>query len=349
VLGLPARDAPSPHLAARYVVDGSLLRDGDRLTVSVRGRDPETGENVWATRLEGPLADLDALQREVVDRIVAELEPAVLRLEHVRCERARADAIAVWDLCKRAEHRVDCETSEDYARAVALFEEAVALDRGSSRAWAGLALAHGAAVYLGFVDDLRKTATSAQEAARTAMALAPHDFESQLSLGRSLALSLEDEAAVPYLEGALECDPSSTLAASTLAGALRRRGHAATAIPYYERCLRLSPHGPHVHHVHGGLSLAHLSAGDYEAALACARRAVEGDPVGGHGKALDFYPVVPASLALLGRIDEARAAWAEAGAHVSRDRLRHSARFTGEGLEALVEGLRLAGWDGRLE
>ena len=118
---------------------------------------------------------------------------------------------------------------------------------------------------------------------------------------------------MPYLEGALERDPSSALAAGTLAGALRRRGHAEAAIPLYERSIRLSPHGPRVHHAYGGLSLARLSEGDFEAALRCARRAVEGDPASGQGKALDFFPVIPACLALLGRIDEAKAAWAAAG------------------------------------
>ncbi len=349
VLGLSkAADGPAT-LGARYLIDGSVLRERDHITVTVRGRDPESGENIWATRLEGPADGLDALQAEAVERIVRELEPAVLRLEHVRAERDRADSIAVWDLCKRGEHGVDRETSRDYERAVSLFEEAIALDSGSSRAWSGLALAHGAAVYLGLVDDLRKTSKLAQQAAHRAVDLAPDGFASQLSLGRSLALSLEDEAAVPYLEGALERDPSSVLAASTLAGALRRRGYAEAAIPLYERCIRLSPRGPQVHHVYGGLALARLSAGDFEAALHCARRAVEGDSASGQGKALDFYPVIPASLALLGRIDEAKASWRAAGAHASRSRLRHSARFTGERLESLVEGLRLAGWDGKLD
>jgi adenylate cyclase len=349
VLGL-SDDADRPaKLGAHYVIDGSLLRERDRLSVTVRSRDPESGGHVWATRVEGPLDGLHALQAEVVERIVSELEPAVLRLEQVRAERDRADPIAVWDLCKRGEHRVDQETARDYERAISMFEEAVAIDPDSSRAWSGLALAHSAAVYLGLVEDLRKTSKRAQQAARRALALEPDGFDSQLSLGRSLALSREDAAAVPYLEGALERDPSSALAAGTLAGALRRQGHAEAAIDWYERCIRLSPQGPQVHHVYGGLSLARLSAGDFDGALRCAQRAVAGDPANGQGKVLDFYPVIPASLALLGRIEEAKAAWAAAGAHVSPLRMRHSARFTGERLEILAEGLRLAGWDGKLD
>lgn len=336
-------------LGARYVIEGSVLRDADRLAVTVRGRDAASGSNVWAARFERPLAELEEVQAEIVARILHELEPAILRLEQVRCERRRADAIAVWDLCKRAEHHVERETPDAYLRAVAQFEEALALDRASSRAWAGLALAHASALYLGLADDFRKVSRRAHECADMAMQLAPEDFESQLSLGRSLALTQEDEAALPHLERALELDPSSSIAANTFAGALRRRGHAVDAIPWYERCIRLSPRSPQLYHVHGGLSLAHLASGDHAEALRCARAAVAGDPADGRGKALDFYPIVPASLALLGRIEEARAAWDAAGEHASPQRMRHSARFTGAGLEALAAGLRLAGWNGKLD
>jgi len=101
--------------------------------------------------------------------------------------------------------------------------------------------------------------------------------------------------------------------------------------------------------VHGGYALAQLEVGNYEAALTHATQAVQGNAEDGGGKALDFYLVIPASLALLGRIDEAKAAWAEAGAHASRTRMRHSARYAGRHLAVLGEGLRLAGWDGRLD
>jgi hypothetical protein len=76
---------------------------------------------------------------------------------------------------------------------------------------------------------------------------------------------------------------------------------------------------------------------------------VRGNGADGGGQALDFYPIIPAALALLGRIDEAKAAWARAGEHVSRARMRHSARYAGRHLAVLAEGLRLAGWDGRLD
>lgn len=336
------------ELAAHYRVEGSVVREDERLILTLRVRDA-AGANVWATSIERPLAAMGELQREAVKRVVQELEPAVLRLEQVRVQRERADRIVVWDLCKRAEYELEAEDPGGYRRSVALFEEAIAVERDSARAWAGLALAHTAALYLGLVEDLRTTAGAAHAAATRAIELAPGEPETELAMGRTLALSLEDAAALPHLEKALEVDPSSSLCANTLAGALRRQGRFAEAIPYYQRSIRLSPRSRNLYHVYGGLSLAHLSAGDYEASLEWATRATRGDSADGRGKALDFYPVIPASLALLGRIDEARSAWAHAGEHISRPRMRHGARFTGQGLEALVEGLRLAGWDGRLD
>jgi adenylate cyclase len=349
VVALPADADPRERLGARYLVEGTLSREGGTLSVTVRCREAESGENVWANRYQRGVGEIAALQHELVAELIGELEPAVLRFDQTRSARRRADSIAVWELCKRAEHRLALETRAAYREAVTLFEDALTLDRSSDAAWSGLAFGHSAAVYLGLVDDLREVSGRAGDAARRALELAPDAFSSHFSLGRTLALSNEDAASLPVLHEALERNPSSAIAAHTLAGALRREGAAEAAIPWYERALRLSPRGADVYHAHGGFALAQLEVGDYEAALAHATQAVRGDEEHGGRKALDFYPVIPASLALLGRIDEAKAAWARAGAHASRTRMRHSARFAGRHLAVLAEGLRLAGWDGRLD
>lgn len=72
--------------------------------------------------------------------------------------------------------------------------------------------------------DLRTTTGAAHAAATRAIELAPGEPETEFARGRTLALSLEDAVALPDLEKALEVDPSSSLCANTLAGALRRQG-----------------------------------------------------------------------------------------------------------------------------
>jgi TolB-like protein/DNA-binding CsgD family transcriptional regulator/Tfp pilus assembly protein PilF len=349
VVALPGDADAGEQLGARYLVEGSVLREGETLTVTVRCREAESRANVWAHRYESGAGAIGALQHELVADLIDQLEPAVLRIIAMRAAQRQADAVAVWELRKRAEHRLALETRAAYQEAVRLFEEALALDRRSDAAWSGLALGHASAVYLGLVDDRRAAAGLASQAARRALELAPDAFSSHFSMGRALALSNEHAASLPELEEALERDPSSAIAAHTLAGALRREGAAEAAVPWYERALRLSPRGRDVYHVHGGYALAKLELGNYQAALDHATRAVRGNEADNSGQALDFYPIIPASLALLGRIDEAKAAWARAGEHVSRARMRHSARYAGSHLAVLAEGLRLAGWDGRLD
>ena len=349
VVALPSAADAAEQLGARYLVEGAVLREGDTLTVTVRCREAASRENVWAHRYETRVEAIAALQHELVADLIGQLEPAVLRIIEMRAAQRQADEVAVWELRKRAEHRLALETPAAYREAVTLFEEALSLDRRSDAAWSGLALGHASAVYLGLVEDRGAAAGLASQAARHALDLAPDAFSSHFSMGRALALSNEHAASLPVLEEALERDPSSAIAAHTLGGALRREGEAEAAIPWYERALRLSPRGRDVYHVHGGYALAQLEVGSYEAALNHATRAVRGKGEDGGGQALDFYPIIPAALALLGRIDEARAAWSRAGEHVSRARMRHGARYAGRHLAVLAEGLRLAGWDGRLD
>jgi TolB-like protein/DNA-binding CsgD family transcriptional regulator/Tfp pilus assembly protein PilF len=340
----PDRAGSGDPFDARYRVQGSVLWDDTQVRVTLRVSEGDGSEPVWAERFERPRTALADLQGEIIDRIVGELEPALVQLEQIRARRVRAEELAVWDYCKRAEFWIERETAEGHRDARALFERALEIAPGSAAAWAGLGLAHASEVYLGLAADLASSAQRAREASTRAIDLAPEDFAALLSLGRSLALSREDAAAVPHLEAALELDPSSSLTCSTLAGALRREGEFDRATPFYERAIRLSPRSTTAYHAWGGLALAHFAAERFAPALACARRAAESRP--SHAGGLDFYAVIPACLALLGRVDEARAAWRGAGARGSQSSMAHSARFVGKGLDRLYEGLRIAGWEG---
>jgi adenylate cyclase len=77
---LAAGDAGAEALNARYHVAGTVLREGDHVCLSLRVVDADSGEHVWADRLERPLHALQEMQQEIVERIAGELEPAVLRV-----------------------------------------------------------------------------------------------------------------------------------------------------------------------------------------------------------------------------------------------------------------------------
>ena len=53
----------------RYVLEGSVQRDQNRVRVNAQLIDRETGAHLWADRFEESLTDLFKLQDEVVARL----------------------------------------------------------------------------------------------------------------------------------------------------------------------------------------------------------------------------------------------------------------------------------------
>ena len=57
------------ELNVRYVLEGSVQRNGNRLRVNVQLIDAENGKHLWAERFEKPMADLFDMQDEIVSRL----------------------------------------------------------------------------------------------------------------------------------------------------------------------------------------------------------------------------------------------------------------------------------------
>ena len=61
------------ELGANFLVEGSARRAGDRVRVAVQLIDTETGAHVWTDRFDREIADIFALQDEMVGAVVARL------------------------------------------------------------------------------------------------------------------------------------------------------------------------------------------------------------------------------------------------------------------------------------
>src|SRR5262249_1394757 len=68
-------------LGARYVLEGSVRRRGDRVRIAAQLVDAVTGAHRWAERYDCELHDLFAVQDEVARTIVATLAAHVKRAE----------------------------------------------------------------------------------------------------------------------------------------------------------------------------------------------------------------------------------------------------------------------------
>ena len=112
-------------------------------------------------------------------------------------------------------------------------------------------------------------------------------------------------------------NPNSALAWNLAAWNMVWLGDPAAAIASFERAIRLSPLDPLIFASLGGMAQAHLLAGRYHEATECAARAVSDQPNASYA-----HRIHAATLALAGRLEEARRAMDEMRRLSPRMRLR---------------------------
>ena len=135
---LDAREAGA-RLGARYVLEGSVRRAGERVRITAQLVDAATGGHLWAERYDRVLTDVFAVQDEIARSIVAALK---VRLLPARRRRSASRRPATWRPTSYTCAAGSCfyrRTEHSYELARRLFAQAAALDPGFARAHAGVA------------------------------------------------------------------------------------------------------------------------------------------------------------------------------------------------------------------
>ena len=133
-------------LGARYVVEGTVQRDGDRLRISVRLVDAETSNQLWSERYDGVVANIFEFQDHIAAQVAGTVQPAVRHRELELGRRKAPENFAAYDCVLRgiSLHNHGHATPEEAKDAVAWFDRALELDPNYPRAlaWRACAAAH---------------------------------------------------------------------------------------------------------------------------------------------------------------------------------------------------------------
>ncbi len=330
------------QLGARYVLDGSIRRGGDRVRVAAQLVDADSGRQLWAQRFDRILEDIFAVQDEITEAIVAALAPELGKAEQQRATAKRADDLSVWELYQRGMWHLYQRTRDDLAEARRLFEAALALDPALSPACSGLVDAYYYEVVLGLADAPASNRDAALSIARRAVALDPDDGAAHCAMGKARIVRLEHAEAIPELELAVELNPSLAWAHYGLGAAATFTGQPDAAIPHLERAIRLSPRDQHMGSFMVRLAEAHIFKRDYQGAADWARKALQQQ-----GFQWSRYAALLASLGFQGNDGEAERVLAECletrpdfSIALVRDGHLYTDRAS---MDQYLEGLRQAG------
>jgi class 3 adenylate cyclase/tetratricopeptide (TPR) repeat protein len=249
------------QLHARFALKGALRVAGGRFRLSAQLVEEETGAVVWAERYDYAEADVLTVQDRLIERIVATV---VGRLQQTGAERAlrkRPENLGAFDLLLQGQHHADRLDPASARRAIAAFEQALALEPDYAPALDMLALMR--------LRDwaLRSGAGSLDEISRIAeraLALDPADGWSHLVLGQIDLYAGRLDVADARHKKAHALNPYDARTLALWSPLATYRGRPDEGRDLIERAMSLNPMHPAWYATN--LGLACYGAGDYERA-----------------------------------------------------------------------------------
>ena len=333
------------ELGARYVLEGSVRKAGNRLRITAQLIDTESGAHIWAERFDRELEDIFDLQDEITESIVHNIMPEISMAETERAIRVPPANLDAWEYLQRGIWHLYRYTREDTEKAREYFLGALERDASLSLAASYRATCNVWDLLYGWTDSPAESMVEAMEYCRRAIALNSQD-PTAYSISSAI-VSLSGDAARGIEEGkrAVELNPSSSLAQFCSAFPLIYLGRAEEALAGMDRAIRLSPRDPMMPVYYGVQGLAYLMLRRFDESITCLNRALQEQP--DNVRALLR---LTAAEAHNGDLNAARATFARAERVMpapSREYFAASHPFANsEDLDFLLEGLRLAGWQG---
>ena len=160
---------PTPVIARLLnvdaVVEGSVLREGDKVRITAQLIDARADKHLWARSYERDSRDVLALQDELASAIAKEINVQLTPEEQARLSSAPIVNPQAHDAYLKGRYFINRPSDENLKKAIAQFEEAVRLDPNFAPAYSGLSDAY---VWAGFNEGVFTAAEAMPKAKATA-------------------------------------------------------------------------------------------------------------------------------------------------------------------------------------
>ena len=261
------------ELGVQYLLEGSVRKSGEAVRISARLVDVTTGAQIWAERYDLALTEVFAIQDEIAERVVGEIEPELLKTDSNLAAARHTGNMTAWDLVRQGTWCFHQVTRPTHFQARELFREACHLDPQLPEAHVWRARVSNGLISYGWSDDPSVDLQEALQAALRAIYLDEKNPYAHYALATACVFTNAEQAILPA-EKAVELSPGFALGHFAVGLARLSSGQASDAIGPFQRGLKLSPHDPQNLAWFNFLATAQLLAGDTEGALLTAARAL---------------------------------------------------------------------------
>jgi serine/threonine protein kinase/TolB-like protein/Flp pilus assembly protein TadD len=260
------------------VVEGSVLRSGDRVRITAQLIRAATDEHLWAQSYDRDARDVLALQGEVARAIAQEIRITLTPQEQARLSGTRRVDPEVHQLYLKGRYHENKRTPADLKKALDYFRQAVDKDPTYALAWVGLSDTHYLLGSLGYdVLPPRETMPKAKAAAQKALEIDDSLGEAHTSLAMVLhGYDWDWAAAEKEFRRAIELSPNSASAHHFYAAShLASLGRFDEGLAEEKKAQEMDPLSLIISM---NVARQHYYAGRYDDAIAQGRKTLETEP-----------------------------------------------------------------------
>ncbi len=199
------------ELGVDAVVEGTVLRAGDRVRITVQLIAAPPERHLWADGFEGDLKDILALQRNVARAVAERIRASLSPQEQARLAARSQVNPEAYTLYLKGMFYLTKQSEEGSTQAIDSLQKATAADPGWSRAWSGLAGAYASLSGWGYA-SCHEQASLTRAAAEKALELDPLSDDAHVQLAWVSFFAWDWAKAEELFQRAEELNPGSPTA-----------------------------------------------------------------------------------------------------------------------------------------
>jgi tetratricopeptide (TPR) repeat protein len=262
------------ELGVEAILEGSVVRIGDRVRISVRLVHGRTERALWSETYDRDLTDVLALQDEVARAVATAIRAELTPKEASRLTGARQVDPRAYEAYLRGRYWWNTRTKEGLDKALVYFQQAIEIDPTWGRGYAGLADAYLVLGYNRFL-PVGDVYPKARGAALRAIELDENLAEAHASLAAEMRDYEWDWArSGQEFKRALDLDPNYATGWHWYAWNLVSLGRMEDAMTAMRKARELDPLSPRIN---TNIGVLLYLARDYEAAERESKKSLEAD------------------------------------------------------------------------
>jgi eukaryotic-like serine/threonine-protein kinase len=242
---------PTPEIAKALDVDavleGSVLREGDKVRITAQLIDARADKHLWAKSFERNSRDVLSLQDELATAIASEINVQLTPSEQSRLASAPSVNPEAHDAYLKGRYFYNRPSDENLKKAIEQFELAIKLSPNFAPAYSGLSDAYLWAGYNEGVLSAAEAKPKAKAAAEKAIQLDDTSAEAHASLANfKVFYEFDWDAAESEFRKAIALNPNYAFAHDQFGVALAYQGHLDEAVIEGKRAAELDPLSPQI-------------------------------------------------------------------------------------------------------